>query len=130
MISVIKNPPKMEHIDFVCKLSANEILVYVDKNKAGYLYSTRNLLSDRLRTQQALARTLAFGGTIAGIALFFVTPWWIATATLIFGLVMFPLAQRLAANGVLEESIADPFVYAVAIAEGVLHITNIRGSKK
>lgn len=123
LVSAMKNQkPKIEHCDFVRKLKQNEISVYVDKNKAGYLYGANNLLSDRLRTQQALARTLAFGGVLSAIALFFLAPWWIAAVTLVFGLAMFPWAQNLAAKGVLEESIANPYVYTVAIAEGVLNI--------
>lgn len=123
LVSALEKPkPEMEHHDFVQKLHAKEIEVYVDKNKAGFLYGARHLLPDRLRTQQAVTRTLAFGGSLAGIVLFFLAPWWIAAAILIFGLAMFPRAQRLAANGVLEESISNPYVYAVAMAEGVLHI--------
>lgn len=125
LVSAIQQPePKIEHSDFVRKLKANEIVIYVDKNKAGYLYGAKGLLSDRLRTQQALARTLAFGGVFLGIVLFFLAPWWIATTILIFGLAMLPRAQSLAAKGVLKECITNPYLYSVAIAEGVLQIKN------
>lgn len=110
----------MEHAVFVEKYLANKIVVSVDKNKAGFMYGNPGLMSQRLRTQQAMIRTVAFGGAILGAALFFIAPWWLALGVLLVGLFMFPKAQRLAAEGVLEASLRDSSVYQVAIDNQVL----------
>lgn len=65
----------MLHSEFVEKYRRGLITVTGDKNKAGYIYESPWMIPDRLRTQQALIRTLAFGGTLGGIAAFFFAPW-------------------------------------------------------
>lgn len=124
LISALKSQgAAIEHHDFVRLLHDNKIEAYIDKNKAGFLYEAKSLLSERVRNQQATARTLALVASGVGLIAFFFAPWWLAIGIVIFGLAMFPRAQRLAAEGVLQECISNPYVYAVATAEGVLKIT-------
>lgn len=112
----------MEHAVFLEKYLANKIVVSVDRNKAGFMYGNPALMPQRLRTQQAMIRTAALGGTILGVAMFFIAPWWLALGVLLVGLFMFTKAQKLAAEGVLEASLRDSRVYQTAINNQVLVI--------
>lgn len=112
----------MEHQEFVQKYKSGAIAVSVDRNKAGFMYQSPSLLPDRLRTQQALARTVAFGGVLGGIVAFFFAPWWLALGIIMIGFCGFPTAQRLAAAGVLEAAIENPLVYDLATERGVLFV--------
>lgn len=112
----------MDHPIFVEKYRSNDLSVSVDRNKAGFLYGNTRLLPKKLRIRQALLRSIAFGGMVLGIILFFIVPWWLALGVLLFGFVMFPVAQKSAARGVLEASLQDPYVYETAIENEVLCI--------
>lgn len=112
----------MDYSEFVSRYHANQISVSIDKNKAGYMYERPDLMPQRLRTQQVLIRTMAFGGVLLGIVLFFFAPWWAALAILIFGLFMFPQAQRAAAKGVLIAALENPYIYQLALENNVLVI--------
>ena len=112
----------MEHSTFVQKYRANKIEVSVDKNKAGFMYEKPGLLPQNLRKKQALIRTGGFGGVLLGIVLFFFSPWGFALMVLFFGLFMFPYAQKSAAKGVLDASLADQYVYQAAVDNQVIVI--------
>ena len=110
----------MNHSDFVEKYSSNKIAVDVDRNKAGFMYKQTGLMPQQFRAKQAMLRTLAFGGILLGMALFFFVPWWAALGVLFIALYMFPQAQKNAAKGVLQASLQDPNVYQVAVKNKVL----------
>ena len=110
----------MNHSDFVKKYNSNQISVSVDKNKAGFMYEPPGLMPQQFRTKQAMIRTLAFGGLLLGVALFFFVPWWAALGVLFVAFYMFPQAQKNAAKGVLLSSLQDPNVYQVAVENQVL----------
>lgn len=112
----------MEHGEFVQKLKDNKINVRVEKNRAGFMYQSPSLMPQKYRAEQAKLRTLAFGGIILGIALFFFVEWWIALIVLLGGFFAFPQCQKRAAHGVLQASISDPFIYQAACDNGVLLI--------
>lgn len=112
----------MDHSTFVEKYRSNELSVNVDRNKAGFMYGNPQLLPKNLRTRQALLRTVAFVGMVLGIVLFFIVTWWLALAVLLFGFIIFPVAQKSAARGVLEASLQDPYVYETAIENEVLRL--------
>ena len=110
----------MEHSAFVEKYHSNQISVSVDKNNAGFMYKTPGVMPQNLRAKQAMFRTVAYGGSLLGIALFFFTSWWVALGVLLAGLFMFPQAQKSAARGVLEASLEHPSVYKVAVDNEVI----------
>jgi hypothetical protein len=112
----------MNHSDFVEKYHSNQIAVNVDRNKAGFMYEQPGLIPQQFRAKQAMIRTLAFGGFLLGVVLFFFIPWWAAFGVLFLGLYMFPLAQKNAAKGVLLAALQSPYVYQVAIENQVLVI--------
>ena len=112
----------MEHAEFVEKYRAKDVVVSVDKNKAGFMYGTPYLMPKKLRTQQALIRTAAFGVAILGVAFFFFAPWWLAVGVIVAGLALFPVAQKSAAKGVLLASLENPSVYQAAINNQVIVI--------
>lgn len=110
----------MDHAEFVEKYRANEIEVWIDKNEAGFMYEDPMLMPRRLRAQQAVIRAAAFGGSIFGVALFFLSHWWLALGVLLAGFFMFPVAQKAGVRGVLEASLKNPSVYQVAVERQVL----------
>lgn len=112
----------MDHSVFVEKYRSGLITVSVDKNKAGFMYESPLLMPQKLRTQQAIVRTAAFGGLLVGVALFLFAPWWFALAILLLGGFMFPKAQYLAAKGVLKAALESRLVYEVDIQNNVLDI--------
>ena len=57
----------MEHSEFLEKYKNNEIIINIDKNKAGLFFSKPGLMPNHLRQKQSLIRTLAFLGSIGGI---------------------------------------------------------------
>lgn len=112
----------MNHSNFVERYNSNQIVVDLDRNKAGFMYEQPGLIPKQYRAKQAMIRTLAFGGFLLGVVLFFFVPWWAALGVLFFGLYMFPQAQKSAAKGVLLASLQDPKVYQVAVENQVLII--------
>jgi hypothetical protein len=121
-IQLQKRKKKMEHSTFVQKYRDNKIEVSVDKNKAGFMYKNSDLLPQNLRKKQALIRTGGVGGVLLGIVLFFFSPWWLALIVLFLGLLMFPNAQKSAAKGVLDASLANQYVYQAAVDNQVIVI--------
>jgi hypothetical protein len=119
----------MDHAEFVRKFRGNEIKANIDKSKAGFFYRRPGLMPQHLRKRQAMIRTFAFGGIFAGIALFFFTPWWLALLVLLGGLSQFPRAQKAAAAGVLEASLADPRVFEYALSGKVLEISEVQNQE-
>ena len=112
----------MDHSTFVEKYRSRELSISVDRSKASYMYQDPHLLPQGLRTRQALFRTVAFVGLLLGIASFFFLTWWLASAVLLFGFFMFPLAQAFAARGILEASLQDEYVYENAIQNEIFLI--------
>lgn len=112
----------MEHSTFVQKYRSNKIEISVDKNKAGFMYKSPGLLPQNLRTKQALIRAGGVGSVLLGIILFFFSPWWLAATVLFIGLFMFPAAQKSAAKGVLEASLANQHIYYAALDNQVIVI--------
>ena len=115
----------MIHSDFVEKYNSNQIAVNVDRNKAGFMYEQPGLIPQQFRAKQAMIRTVAFGGILLGVVLFFFVPWWAALGVLFFGLYMFTQAQKNAAKGVLLASLQDLNVYQVAVENQVLVIKEL-----
>lgn len=115
----------MDHSTFVEKYQTKKIEVIVDRNKAGFMYSTPELLPPNLRKKQALIRTAAFIVILLGIILFFFVPWWQALIVLFVGLFLFPYAQNSAAKGVLEASLTNNDVYQIAMDNQVLIIKEV-----
>ena len=112
----------MEFDDFVEKWRKNQISVQVDKNKAGFMYEKPGIMPSKYRKKQALFRTLAFGGCIAGVVLFFFIQWWISILILFFGLWMFPKCQSAAATGVLDASLNSREIFQIAKDNGLFLI--------
>jgi len=115
----------MNHTDFVSRYQNNQVTVDIDKNKAGFMYEQQGLMPQNLRAKQAMIRTLAFGGIIMAIALFFFAPWWFGLGVLLFALYMFPQAQKNAARGVLQASLENPGVYEIAVQNQVLKVREL-----
>ena len=115
----------MDHSTFVKKYRANALSVSVDRNKAGFLYEKSGLMPQSARSKQAMIRTGAFGGLLVGVALLFFAPWWLALAVLLSGFVMFPVAHKTAARGVLEASLQNAQVYQMAVDNQVLKVQNL-----
>lgn len=113
----------MNHKDFIEKYNSGEITVNIDINKAGYMYAQSDMPKE-LKRKQAIIRAFAFGGVILGFVLFFYVQWWIALGILIMALSIFPKAQKVAGNDVLQASLDNPNVYQVAIDNQVLIISN------
>lgn len=110
----------MEHADFVEKYNTSQIKVHVHRDKAGFLYGQPGLIPENLGATQAMIRTVAFGGLILGLALFFFVPWWVAVIVVVFALYIFPIAQKNAMKGVLEAALRDQYVYQVALERQVI----------
>ena len=115
----------MEHSVFVEKYWSNQIAVDIDKNKAGFMYEQQGLMPQDLRVKQVMIRTLAFGGVIAALVLFFIAPWWAGAGVLLLALYTFPKAQKNAAEGVLSASLSNPHIFNIALKNHVLRIRDI-----
>ena len=113
----------MEHSIFVAKYKTKQIAVDIDRNKAGFMYGQKSLMPDYILARQTKTRTVAFGGIIVTVALFFFAPWWIAVGVMLVVFFMFLQIPKSAAKGVLEASLQSPQVYELAVQN---HILNIR----
>lgn len=112
----------MEHSEFVSGYNTGQVKAHVAKDASGFLYEKPGLISQKYRTQQAMIRTLFFGGVVVGAALFFFVEWYIALLVLLFGLFMSTRAQKAAAKGVLDTALADESFYRMVIDKGILRV--------
>lgn len=124
--AAVSNPSKgggqVDHAEFVRGYAAGTVKARVDRSAAGFLYGQPGVMPDTFRKQQALLRAFAFGGIIAGIALFFFTDWLFALAVLLFGTYMTAQVPRAAAKGVLQAALRDAQFYEMARDKGILRV--------
>ena len=112
----------MEHNEFLDRYNAGTLTVHVDKKAAGH--RLQSLLPRAIRLKQANRRAIGFLGLIVGIALFFLTQWWIAAMVLLASWAFLAYIQKATTSGVLEAALKHPTVYNAALEAGVLKISD------
>lgn len=99
--------------DYIKKYRFKEIVVIVNSNIAGHMYSNYSM-PQRLRVKQAALRWLFFGGIILAIGLIFVK-WWIPLIVLAIALYSSTLAIKTAANDVFNMSLNNKNIFSSAL---------------
>jgi hypothetical protein len=112
----------MNHSDFQNGYKSGNVQARVDKNAAGFLYKKPSQIPQKYRVRLAIVRTLFFGGTAVGIALFLFVKWYFAGIVLVIGLWFSTTAQKVAAKGVLETALRDSSFFQMLIDKRVLII--------
>lgn len=112
----------MNHSEFVSGYKSGAVKARVDKRASGFLYQSPSPIPRKYRVLQALIRTVFFGGTLVGIALFFFVEWYIAAVVLVVGLWVSTTSQKAAAKGVLATALVDESFYQMVVEKRVLII--------
>ena len=110
------------HGALVRTVARNEMQLFVNNSKAGFLYGDPTLLPRPMRVAQARRRTTGFCLLLAGPVSFLWWPWWACLGLLVSGCFIMRLAQHLAGFHVRQAALNDPRVMMEAIARGAIRI--------
>lgn len=112
----------VEHYEFVEKCASRTIHIDVNTSKALSLYRDPYLLPRSYRVQLAIIFSVGFVAILLGFILLFYAVWYVVLAAFFFGLTMIFYARFEAGVGVLAAALRFPYVYEVAMEQGVLRI--------
>jgi uncharacterized membrane protein YdbT with pleckstrin-like domain len=113
----------MTHSEFIKHYQNNTITVKVNNAKAGYFFQNKTLLSKDAHKKQFSLRLLVFLSILTGVILFFFVKWYIAIIFIVLGCFFATKATDSAGDSVLRASLADEYIYNLAIENSTLNIS-------